>query len=105
MKIQQGDDVVVVAGKDKGKRGRVRIAIPSTNRVIVEGVNVVKKHQKARPGVRQAGIIEQEMPLHASNVMVYCPRCGAPTRIAQRRDAQGHKERYCRKCSESVDRA
>ena len=104
MKIRKGDEILVIAGKDKGKRGTVRIAIPSEDRVVVEGVNVVKKHQRARPGVRQAGIIDQENPLHVSNVMLYCPRCNQGTRVAVRRDEAGHKQRYCRRCAESLDR-
>lgn len=105
MKIKKGDEVVVIAGKDKGKRGTVRISIPSENRVVVEGVNVVKKHQKARPGVRQAGIIEQENPLQVSNVMLFCPRCSTPTRVGTRREETGRKQRYCRHCNETVERS
>lgn len=104
VKLRQGDEVVVVAGKDKGKRGTVRIAHRSKDRVTVEGVNIVKKHTKARPGVRQAGIIDQENPLHVSNVMLYCPRCNAGSRVGLRRDEQGRKQRFCRRCDELVDR-
>ena len=104
MKIYSGDEVVVVAGKDKGKRGTVRQVIRDKDRVLVEGVNIAKKHMRARPGVRQAGIVDQENPLHVSNVMLVCPRCGQPTRVGVQRDSEGHKQRICRKCSESVDR-
>ncbi len=104
MKLKKGDQVLVVAGKDKGKRGTVRLIDAEKNRVVVEGVNVVKKHQKPRPGVRQSGIVDQENPLDASNVMLFCPRCNAPTRVGARRDAAGHKERYCHRCNESVER-
>ncbi len=104
MKIRKGDEVQVIAGKDKGKRGTVRIAIPSKQKVIVEGVNVAKKHQKARPGVRQSGIIEQENHLDVSKVQLYCPRCNTPTRVALRRTENGSKQRYCKHCGESVDR-
>ena len=104
MKIYSGDEVVVVAGKDKGKRGTVRQVIRDKDRVLVEGVNIAKKHMRARPGVRQAGIVDQENPLHVSNVMLVCPRCGQPTRVGVQRDGEGHKQRICRKCSESVDR-
>lgn len=104
MRIRQGDEVVIIAGKDRGKRGKVRIAIPSRERLIVEGANVVRKHQKGRPGVAQAGIIDKEAPLHISNVMLYCPNCNKPTRVGVNRDEKHHQQRYCRRCNESVDR-
>lgn len=105
MKLRQGDEVLVVAGKDKGKRGTIRQAILSKDRVVVEGVNMVKKHVRARPGVRQAGIVDQESPLHISNVMLFCPRCNKATRVGIRRSEAGHAQRFCRHCNESVDRA
>jgi large subunit ribosomal protein L24 len=104
VKIKRGDEVVIIAGKDKGKRGAVRVVSRDEDTVVVEGVNLVKKHQKARPGVRQAGIVDQENPLHVSNVMLRCPNCGRPTRVGVRRDEAGHKTRYCRHCEQSVDR-
>ena len=105
MNIRKGDNVLVLAGKDKGKRGTVRTAIPSDDRVVVEGVNVVKKHQKPRPGVRQSGIIDQEMPMHVSNVMLFCPNCNQPTRVGVRRNVEGRKKvRYCHRCDQSIDR-
>ncbi len=104
MKIYKNDEVVVIAGKDKGKRGVVRIAMPDKDKVVVEGVNVAKKHQRPRQGVRQAGIIDQENPIHVSNVQLQCPRCNLPTRVAQRRTENGSKQRYCRHCNETVDR-
>jgi large subunit ribosomal protein L24 len=103
VKIHKGDEVVVLSGKDKGKRGAVREAIPSKERVIVEGVNMVKKHQRPRPGVRQSGIVERENPLHVSNVMLYCPQCNTPTRVGVRRE-DGKKTRLCKRCGQSVDR-
>ncbi len=106
MKIRRGDDVVVIAGKDKGKRGTVREVILDKDRIIVEGVNMVKKHVKPRPGVRQSGIVDQENPLHVSNVMLRCPSCDQPTRVGVRRNAEGVKKtRYCHNCNQSVDRA
>ncbi|MBA2364595.1 MAG: 50S ribosomal protein L24 [Chloroflexia bacterium] len=104
MKIRRGDEVVVISGKDKGKRGTVRIVRRADNRIVVEGVNVAKKHQKGRPGVRQAGIIDQENPLNVSNVMLQCPRCSTPTRVGMRVTDTGHRERYCHRCNETVDR-
>ena len=104
MKIQSGDEVLVIAGKDKGKRGRVRTVFRDRDRVVVEGANMVKKHQKARPGVQQSGIVEQENPLHVSNVMLFCPNCSTPARLGVRRSEAGHKQRFCRNCGQSVDR-
>lgn len=104
MKIYTGDEVVVIAGKDKGKRGTVRLVQRDKNKVVVEGVNMVKKHAKSRPGVRQAGIIDQENPLDVSNVMLRCPRCSNTTRVGVRRLEGGHKQRFCRHCGESVER-
>lgn len=104
MKIRSGDQVQVIAGKDKGKRGAVRTVNLRKGRVVVEGVNLARKHQRARPGVRQSGIIDVENPLDVSNVMLVCPRCNAPTRIGVRRDDVGHAQRYCHRCNETVDR-
>jgi large subunit ribosomal protein L24 len=97
-KIITGDEVLVIGGKDKGARGRVRRNLPRVDRVVVEGVNRAKKHQKAISGVRQAGIIEMEVPLHVSNVMLICPSCNKPTRAGFRREESGEKVRYCKKC-------
>lgn len=104
MKLKSGDEVLVRTGKDRGKRGRIRESLRSKDRVIIEGVNIVKKHMKARPGVRQAGIVEQERSIHASNVMLVCPNCAKPTRLGIHREA-GKKQRICRHCGQSVDRA
>jgi len=102
LKIVAGDEVVVIAGKDKGARAHVRQNLPRVDKVIVEGVNVVKRHQKAVPGVQQAGIIEKEAPLHVSNVMLWCPSCSNPTRAGFRFDEQGKKIRYCKKCQAEI---
>lgn len=103
-KIVTGDDVVVIRGKDRGARGRVRKNLPREDRVIVEGVNIVKKHQRAIPGVRQAGIIEMEAPLHVSKVMLICPHCGKPTRVGFRFTESGEKVRYCKKCQQTIEK-
>ena len=81
MHVKRGDTVVVIAGKDKGKEGKVVSAIPSQNKVIVEGVAMAKKHQKARMQGQESGIINKEMPIDASNVMRVCPKCGKPSRV------------------------
>lgn len=103
--IRKNDNVVVITGKDRGKRGRVLQLVPAKNRLIVEGVNVVKRH--TRPNPRQnvkGGVVEREAPLHASNVQIICPECGAPTRIGKRLLGDGRKVRICRKCDGVVDR-
>jgi large subunit ribosomal protein L24 len=103
--IRKNDNVVVISGKDRGKRGRVLRLVPSKNRLIVEGVNFVKKHTKPNPGQNvKGGIVEHEAPLHASNVQLVCPDCGAQTRIGRRVLGDGRKVRICRKCDGVVDR-
>ena len=103
-KIVTGDEVLVIAGKDRGARGRVRQNLPRQDRVVVEGVNRVKRHQKAVPGVQQAGIIEKEAPLSVSNVMLVCPSCNQPTRVGFRFTDAGQKTRYCKKCDAAIGR-
>jgi large subunit ribosomal protein L24 len=100
MKIKKGDRVRVLTGKDRGKEGEVMRAFPREDRVIVDGVNVVKKHQRARSAVMQAGIIDKDMPIPVDNVAIICPTCG-PTRIGYRLEDTGagrRKIRVCRKC-------
>jgi large subunit ribosomal protein L24 len=101
MKLRKGDRVKVIAGKDLGKDGVIMRVIPDANRVIVEGVNVAKKHQRPVRATMQAGIIDRDMPLHASNVALICNTCG-PTRIGYRFDDAGRKIRVCRKCRGDV---
>lgn len=94
--------VLVIAGKDRGRRGRVRLVRPKENRVVVEGVNIVKRHLKSQGLARQAGIVELEAPLHISNVMLICDKCGRPTRGGLRFLEDGKKARYCRRCGELI---
>jgi len=103
MNIRKNDTVLVIAGKDRGKRGRVRFAYPKKERLLVEGINFVKKHSRARGAVRQAGIIEREAPIHISNVMLICSKCDKPARVGSRYLADGRKVRFCRVCGEVVD--
>jgi len=103
MKIRKNDTVLVIAGKDKGKKGKVRFAYPDENRVMVEGINMVKKHAKARGQVRQAGIIEREAPISAANVMLICSKCNKPARVGYRLLQDGRKARVCRACGEVID--
>jgi large subunit ribosomal protein L24 len=103
MKIRKNDNVLVVTGKDRGKKGKVRFAYPKKQRVIVEGVNFIKKHSKAQGAVRQAGIIDLEAPLHVSNVMLVCDKCNKPARIGFRTLEDGRKVRFCKACGEVIE--
>jgi large subunit ribosomal protein L24 len=103
MRIRKNDNVLVITGKDKGKRGRVRFAYPRKNRVLVEGVNFIKMHSRARAQMRQAGIVEREAPIDVSNVMLVCSRCNRPVRVGFRKLEDGRKVRICRSCGEVVD--
>jgi large subunit ribosomal protein L24 len=103
MKIRKNDTVLVIAGKDKGKKGKVRFAYPGKQQVLVEGVNFVKKHSKARGAARQAGIIDLEVPVPISNVMLLCDKCGKPSRIGFEKLEDGRKVRFCRSCREVID--
>ncbi len=98
MKIRKGDKVVVLSGKDRGREGNVVFAYPDKGRVIVDGANVAKKHQKPTKSTQQGGIIDKEMPLDVSNVAILCPSCSKPTRIGYRFEPDGDKVRICRKC-------
>ena len=97
MKIKKGDRVVVLSGKDRGKEGVVMRAIPKEDKVIVEGVNVAKKHQRPTRMTMQGGIIDKDMPLHVSNVAIVSPGDGKPTRVGYRFDDDGQKIRVCRR--------
>jgi large subunit ribosomal protein L24 len=103
MKIQKNDNVLIIAGKDRGKKGKVRKALHDKDKVIVEGFNMIKRHSKTKGKTRQAGIIELEAPIHISNVMIICNKCNKPARIGYRSLEDGKKARYCRSCSEIID--
>lgn len=103
MKIQKNDNVLIIAGKDRGKKGKVRKALPDKDKVIVEGFNMIKRHSKTKGKTRQAGIIELEAPIDASNVMIICNKCNKPARVGYRALEDGKKARYCHNCSEIID--
>ncbi len=103
MKIRKNDTVLVVAGRDKGKKGKVRVAIPKKERLLVDGINMIKKHARPTGKARQAGIIEREAPIHVSSVMLLCEKCGKPARVGRRLLADGKKVRFCKACGEVVD--
>ena len=102
LEIRKGDEVLVIAGKDRGKQGRVTEVRPVQRRVVIEGVNMAKRHRKGNPSKReQAGIIDLALPMDVSKVMVLCPHCHKPTRIAHRIDGD-NKERVCKHCGEAI---
>ncbi len=105
MNIQKNDNVLVIAGKEKGKTGRVDRTVVGDNRVFIEGVNLITRHVKARPGVRQSGRIQQEAPIHVSNVMLICNKCSRPTRPNVVKLDTGKRVRACTRCKEVIDDA
>jgi large subunit ribosomal protein L24 len=104
MHVKKGDTVIVIAGKDKGKKGRVLAAYPKKDRVLVEGINLVKKHSKPTQANPQGGIITQEAPIHVSNVALVDPKSGKPTRIGYKVLENGQKVRYAKKSGEIIDK-
>jgi large subunit ribosomal protein L24 len=103
IKIKRDDLVLVIAGKDKGKIGKVKKVIREKSRVVVEGVNIVKKHMRARGPELPSGIIQMEAPIHVSNVKLVCPLCGQATRVGFVIKEDGKKSRVCKKCGKEID--
>lgn len=109
MHVKNGDEVQIITGKDRGKRGKIKEARPKEHRVIVEGLNIVKRHMRARGPGRPSGIIEMEAPLDSSNVMLVCPSCGQAARTGKRflesvdHKGRPRKVRYCKACDASID--
>jgi len=103
VKIKKNDTVLVITGKDRGKKGKVRRALPKDDRVVVEGLNMIKRHSRARRAARQAGIVELEAPIHVSNVMLVCDKCKKPAKIGFKSLEDGRKVRICRVCDEPID--
>ncbi|MCK9518977.1 MAG: 50S ribosomal protein L24 [Dehalococcoidia bacterium] len=102
-KIKRGDRVVVIAGKDRGKRGTVRHVIPKDERVVVEGVNIIKRHQRARSQMQQSQIVEREAPIHISNVMLIDPNSDQPTRVGFRQREDGTWVRVGKRSGEDIE--
>ena len=103
--IRKNDTVLIITGKDRGKRGRVLKVLPDKNRLIVEGMNLIKRHTRPNPGKNiKGGIVEREASLHASNAQLVCPECGAQTRVGRKILGDGRKVRVCRKCEGVVDK-
>jgi len=108
MNIKKGDTVLIIAGKDKGKQGTVSRALPQISKVIVEGLNMAKKHIRPQGQTRQGGIIDKAMPIHISNTMLICTECGKPTRVAHDRRPMGADQkirsvRVCKKCHKIIE--
>ena len=101
MEIRKDDKVIVLSGKDKGKEGKVLTAMPKEGKLIVEGVNVASKHQKPRKQGEEGGIIKMPTPIYACKVMVVCPKCGKPTRVAHKLE-NGKSVRICKKCGANL---
>ena len=103
MHVKKGDQVLVLSGKNKGKKGKVLQSFPTEGRVLVEGINIVKKHTRRQQRV-EGGINEQPAPMQSSNLMVICPACKAPTRPAKNTLKDGTRVRACKKCGENIDK-
>jgi large subunit ribosomal protein L24 len=103
MHVKKNDTVVVISGKDKGKKGKVLVAMPAEGKVLVEGVNMVTRHIKPRKASEQGGRVQQEGPIYASKVMLHCAKCNTATRIAYKFLDNGEKVRVCKKCGETFE--
>ena len=103
MRIKKGDIVLVITGKDAGKKGKVLKVLPEANKIVVEGINRVKKHQKPNRAIPQGGILRIETPMNASNVMLLCNKCDKPTRVGSRILDNQEKVRVCKNCGEIID--
>jgi large subunit ribosomal protein L24 len=102
--VRRGDTIAVLAGKDRGKRGKVLRVLPERGRVLIEHVNMIKRHQRPTQKLRQGGIIEREGMIHLSNVMVVCAKCDKPSRTGVKVLADGRTARVCKRCGESIGR-
>jgi large subunit ribosomal protein L24 len=102
MRVAKDDTIIVIAGDEKGKTGKVLKVYPDKSRVLVEGINFIKRHTKQRSRMQPGGIVQKEAPIHISNVMVVCPRCGEGTKPTRSRLAEGRPVRICNKCNEMI---
>ena len=101
--VKKGDNVYVLSGKDRGKKGKVLEVIPSKRMVIVEGINMVTRHVKPRNQYQQGGLVNQEAPIYVDKVMLVCDKCGVPTKVGKKYVENGAKARVCKKCEEVID--
>ena len=103
MQIKKNDTVLVTTGKEKGKRGRVIEVYPRENRLLIEKLNMIKRHTKPNQQLRQGGIVEKEAPISASNVKLICAKCDKPTSVARKAQSDGTRARVCRACEATMD--
>ncbi len=103
MHVRKGDTVYVLTGRDRGKRGQIILSIPKRDRVVVEKVNLMKRHQKPSEEYPDGGIVTMEAPMHVSNVMLVCKSCDRPTRVGRKFLDDGTKVRYCKRCGATLD--
>lgn len=103
MQIRKNDSVIVIGGKERGKTGKVLRVLPDKDAVIIERLNIVKRHTKPRGPQQPGGIVEKEAAIHASNIMILCDKCNAPVRVGHKTLADGKKIRICRRCNEALD--
>jgi large subunit ribosomal protein L24 len=103
MRLKREDTVQVIAGKDKGKRGKVQQLFPKQDKIMVEGANIIKRHVRPRPQIRQAGIVQREAPFPTSKVMLVCTHCDRAVRVGHKFLEDGKKARVCRSCKEVID--
>ena len=103
MQIKKNDTVMVISGKEKGKRGRVIAVYPATNRLLIEKLNMIKRHTRPNQQLRQGGIVEKESPISASNVQLICSKCDKPTTVSRQEQGDGTRVRVCKTCSEAID--
>lgn len=103
-RIRKNDTVMVIAGRERGKTGKVIRVTPETQRALVERLNMVKRHTKSRGAATASGIVEKEAPIHLSNLMILCDKCNAPVRMGKVRLEDGRSVRICRRCREQLDR-
>jgi large subunit ribosomal protein L24 len=103
VQIRKNDSVIVIGGKERGKTGKVLRVVPDIDAVIIERLNMVKRHTKPRGPQQPGGIVEKEAAIHASNIMILCDKCNAPVRVGHKILADGKKIRICRRCNEALD--
>lgn len=103
MQIRKNDNVMVIAGKEKGKTGRVIAVMPGANRVLIEKLNMIKRHTRPNQQLRQGGIVEKESPIAASNVRLICSKCDKPTAVSREPQGEGPRVRVCRECGAPID--
>ncbi|HEY6997476.1 MAG TPA: 50S ribosomal protein L24 [Candidatus Binatia bacterium] len=103
MQIRKNDSVIVIGGKERGKTGKVLRVLPDREAVVIERLNMVKRHTKPRGPQQPGGIVEKEAAIHASNIMILCDKCNAPVRVGHKTLADGKKIRICRRCNEALD--